>query len=199
MTARFYMNQRVKLVSPIPAREPHGPGVPVGVIGFIKQMPRNRIIEVDLAGAGARWVLDHEIEPYPVENIEQLNISAALVTERRKPDPVVRVMYDALKATTTNNGLPTTTHKQVNAAIGQAIKHFKWLQAVTLVEKEVMIAETFPGIWRETRAVFSIYSTIEWAAMIDVLYLKALQSRGESHVVTGSINPIEAKNLKNLG
>lgn len=180
------MNQRVKTICALPN------AVPVGVIGFIKEMPRERLLAVDFGVRGVRWVYDDEIEPCPHER--RINV-----------DPVVRDMYDALKATTNVPSLDEglrKVQKQVNAAIGQAQKHFKWLTQVTLEEKESVVDETFPGIYRETKAAEHIYTCEEWAAMMDVLYVKALHSRNkeasDKRVVTGSIKPIEAKNLKNL-
>ena len=127
-------------------------------------------------------------------------------------DPVVRQMYEVLK------GISWPSEK-TKAAIAAAEKHFKWLTSAALIVKEQIVAETFPGIWRETWALVDTYTTAEWTAMIDVLYLKALDSRRKNEVnasraevpagagepvkgtriISGNIAPIEAAFLKNLG
>lgn len=131
-----------------------------------------------------------------------------------KIDPVVRQMYQSLLyANQLHPGM-----NGVQTAIDAALKHFNGLTAVTLAIKEQMVDETFPGIYRETRNARHIYTIEEWTAMINVLYIKALDSRRKNEVtvraevpagagepvkgtriVQGNIAPIEAAFLKNLG
>lgn len=187
------------IVSRIELRANNDSLVPPGSNGVIARVVRTMgpgMYVVSFDGNEA-VVLEHEMMARP----KQTAIDLTAGERRVNIDPVVRDMYDALKAASDTQGGHGPSHqKQINAAIGKAQKHFKWLVKVTLNDKEVLVSETFPGIWRETYAARTMYTDNEWTAMIDLLYIKAKDSREKgSYVVTGNIQPIEAKNLKNLG